>query len=259
MIVTDPGRAPDLPGAEIAVARYEDAEALARALEPGDRVFMVSLFMAPEERLARHRSFVDAASRQRVGHVVYLSFIGAGPAATFSHARSHGKTEQMLRESGLSWCGVRNAMYGDQMPDWFDPLGRITGPGGNGRVSFSMIEEIAESIAVLLTDETEDGRELVTVTTPESVSLAELAALASDVTGGRYVYEPTERDTWIAYRRTLGRPEWSVEAGLSYYDGVGRGEADVIGHDYQRLTGKEPTTIRSILERQLGATRTSPC
>jgi uncharacterized protein YbjT (DUF2867 family) len=119
---------------------------------------------------------VDAASRQRVGHVVYLSFIGAGPAATFSHARSHGKTEQMLRESGLSWCGVRNAMYGDQMPDWFDPLGRITGPGDNGRVSFSMIEEIAESIAVLLTDETEDGRELVTVTTPESVSLAELAA-----------------------------------------------------------------------------------
>ena len=249
MVVTDADRAPNLPGAEVAVARYEDAEALAKALDPGDRVFMVSMFMEPEERLARHQSFVDVATRQRVGHVAYLSFVGAGPDATFSHARSHGKTERMLRESGLSWCAVRNAMYGDQMSDWFDPLGRITGPGGDGRVSFSLIGELAESIAVLLADETEEGREVVTIATPESISLDGLAALASDVTGDRYVYEPTEREEWIAYRRTRGRADWSIEAGFSFYDGVARGEADVVGHDYRRLTGNDPTTIRAILEQ----------
>ena len=108
----------------------------------------------------------------------------------------------MLRDSGLSWCGMRNGMYGDQMADWFDPRGRITGPGGDGRVSFSLIGELAESIAVLLVDDAEDGSEIVTVTTPESISLAGLAALASDVTRDRYVYEPTEREAWIAYRRT---------------------------------------------------------
>ena len=101
IIVRDPDRAPDLPGAEIAVAAYDDVEALAAALEPGDRVFMVSMHAQYAERIALHRSFVEVAARRRVGRVVYLSFVAAGPDASFVHARSHGATEAMLRESGL--------------------------------------------------------------------------------------------------------------------------------------------------------------
>ena len=36
-------------------------------------------------RLRLHRSFVEAAIRQRVAHVVYLSFLAAGPDAVFLH------------------------------------------------------------------------------------------------------------------------------------------------------------------------------
>lgn len=247
MLTGHPERVPSLPG-EVAVATYDDADALARALEPGDRVFMVSMHAEYEERLALHRSFVDVAADRRVGRVVYLSFIAAGSDASFRHAQSHGATEAMLADAGLPFTAVRNGMYLDSIATWFDSEGRVTGPGGDGRVSLSHRPELGEAIAVLLADPGHDDRSIVTITTPEAVTLAELAAIASEVTGDEYRYQPLEREDWIASRRALGRPEWGVEAGISFYDGVRAGEADVVGHDYEALTGKQPLTIAGAID-----------
>lgn len=248
MLVRDAARAPDLPGADVAVGAYEDADALARALEPGDRVFMVSMHASFERRLALHRAFLEVAARRRVGRVAYLSFVGAGPEATFTHARSHGETEALLRDSGLTWVAVRNAMYADEIGDWFDPDGRITGPGGDGRISLTSRRELGEAIAALLADPARDDREVVTITTPDAVGLAELAARAAEVSGRDLRYEPLSREEWVAYRRALGRQDWSVQGGLAFYDGIAKGEADVVGDDYRRLTGRAPAPIRTLLE-----------
>ena len=72
--------------------------------------------------------------------------------------------------------------------------------------------------------------------------------IATDVTGEHYRYEPLEREDWIAYRRSIGRPEWSIEAGITFYDGVARGEADVVSDDYRQLTGRLPLSIRQLIE-----------
>lgn len=248
MAVTSAERAPEVR-AEVVVASYDDADSLDRALRPGDRVFMVSMFMSAERRLPLHRAFVDAAIRNRVGHVVYLSFTGAGADASFTHGRTHGETERMLSESGLSWAAVRNGMYADDIPSWFDGQGRITGPGGDGKLSFSYRPELAEALAILLLDDTHDSQHLVTVTGSESVSLAEFARIASDVTGDDYRYEPQTDEDWVASRRELGRPDWSIEAGISYYRGVRLGEADVVGDDYRRLTGKTPIAVAGHIDR----------
>jgi NAD(P)H dehydrogenase (quinone) len=240
-------RLPDLAGAEVALAGYDEPDTLEGALEPGDRVFMVSMHEPPERRIPLHRGFVDAAVRRRVGRIVYLSFVGADPKATFLHARSHGATEAMLAESGIPFTAVRNGMYADEIASWFDSEGRITGPGGDGRVSFSYRPELAEAIVDLLVDPANDGRPVLTITGPEAITLSELATIASEVTGDHYRYAPLDRDAWIAYRRFLGRPEWSIEAGISYYDGVVRGEAGLVSGDYRALTGKEPLPIRDVI------------
>ena len=241
-------RLPDLHGAEIALAGYDEPDTLLDALEPGDRVFMVSMHEPPDRRIALHQGFVDVAVRRHVARVVYLSFVGAGPEASFVHARSHGATEAMLAASGIPFAAVRNGMYADEIASWFDADGRITGPGGDGRLSLTYRPELAEAIAALLADPSHDDRHVVTVTGPETFSLAELAEIASEVTGDAYRYEPLERDDWVAYRRSIGRPEWSIEAGISYYDGVRRGEADVVSDDYRELTGKQPLSIRDVIQ-----------
>ena len=247
-VTRDAGRVPDLGGAEIALTGYDRPDTLAEALEPGDRVFMVSMHEPPERRLPLHRAFVDVATQQRVGRIVYLSFLGADPGATFLHARSHGETEAMIAESGIPFTAVRNGMYADEIATWFDADGRITGPGGDGAVSLTFRPELAAGIVELLVDPAHDARSVVTITCPEALTLTRLAAVATEVTGEEYRYEPLDREEWIAYRRTVGRPAWSIEAGITYYDGVARGEAGVVGDDYRSLTGREPLTIREIIE-----------
>jgi NAD(P)H dehydrogenase (quinone) len=122
LVVRNQTRAPDLPGADVVTADYGDPDALTAALHEGDRVFMVSVHEGPERRVPLHRSFVEAAKECGVAQVVYLSFVNAGPGATFLPARSHGVTEQMLAESGVPYTAVRNG----STPTAFRPGSRPT-------------------------------------------------------------------------------------------------------------------------------------
>ena len=248
LLVRDAGRAPALDGAEVVVADYGDSDSLATALHAGDRVFMVSMHQGPELRVPLHRSFVDAAARAGVAHVVYLSFLAAGPDAVFLHARSHGATEQMLRESGLPWTAVRNGMYADDMLGWFDPDDVARETGGDGRMSFSYRPELAKAIAVALTESGHEGK-VYDVVTPPPVGLAQLARIASEVTGRRYSYEPASHDEWDARWRALGRDGWELEAGHTSYEALRTGEFDVESDDYELITGEKPLTVAQVIER----------
>jgi NAD(P)H dehydrogenase (quinone) len=248
LITRDAGRAPALPGAEVVEAEYGDPESLSRVLGEGDRVFMVSLHAGPDQRVPLHRSFVDAAVRANVAHVVYLSFLSAGPHAVFLHARSHGATEQMLRDSGLAWTAIRNGMYADHMLGWFDEDGVAREPGGEGRMSFSYRPELAKAIAVTLTEPGHEGK-VYDVVTPPPVDLAELARIASEVTGRAYRYEPASHDEWDARWRALGRDGWELDAGHTSYEALRAGEFDIDSDDYERITGEKPLTVAQVIER----------
>lgn len=96
----DVSRAPQLSGAEAVRAPYGDAEAVRQALTGVAIVLMVSGSESPD-RVAQHRTFIDAASDAGVEHLVYVSFYGAAPDATFTLARDHWATEQHIRGRGL--------------------------------------------------------------------------------------------------------------------------------------------------------------
>jgi uncharacterized protein YbjT (DUF2867 family) len=246
LLVRNPARAPELPGAEVVTADYGDPDALARALQEGDRVFMVSVHEGPERRIPLHRSFIEAATRRRVAQIVYLSFVNAGPDAIFLHATSHGATEELLRASGLGFTSIRNGMYADEIPGWFDGDGVAREPVGEGRISFSYRPELAEAIAVTLTEPGHEGKIYDIVGEP--VSLGELARVASQVTGRAHRYEPIPPEDWVARWRALDRVEWEIEAGLSTFDAQRAGEFDVVSDDFRALTGRVPLTVGEVME-----------
>jgi uncharacterized protein YbjT (DUF2867 family) len=245
LLVRDPLRAPDIAGAEIAMADYGDPESIADALEPDDRVFMVSLHEGPEQRVPHHRAFIEAAASAGVAHIVYLSFVAAGPDAIFLHARSHGETERMLAESGVPWTAIRNSMYADDIPGWFDSDGLNTVPAGEGRMSFSYRPELARAIAVTLTEPGHEGK-TYDIVTPQSVSMRELAEIAWAVTGQNYRYAPTSDAWWEERWRARGKEPWAIEAGLTSYAALRAGEFDVTSDDYRTLTGEDPLSVSDI-------------
>jgi NAD(P)H dehydrogenase (quinone) len=247
LLVRDPSRAPAIVGAEAVHGDYAAPASLAAGMNAGDRVFMVSLHEGPDDRVSHHRAFIEAAARARVDHVVYLSFVAAGPDAIFLDARSHGETERMLAESGISWTAIRTSMYADDIPSWFDAEGLNTVPGGDGRMSFSYRPEIARAVAVCLTEPGHVGK-VYDIVTPQSVSMRELAEIAWAVTGGNYRYAPSTDEAWERRWRERGKEEWAIEAGLSSYAALRAGEMDAVTDDYRRLTRENPLSVSDIAE-----------
>jgi uncharacterized protein YbjT (DUF2867 family) len=248
LLVRDPGRVPSIPGAEVVVGDYGDPDSIVNALDAGDRVFMVSLHEGPERRVPLHRSFVEAATRARVAQIVYLSFVHAGPDAVFLHARSHGATEAMLAESGVACTSIRNSMYADDIPGWFDAEGVAREPVGDSRISFSYRPELAEAIAVALTEAGHEGS-VYDITTRDAVTLTELARLASEASGREYRYEPRTREEWEARWRARGKSGWELESGLTSFDAQLAGELEVVTEDFRRLTGRDALSVAEIVER----------
>jgi NAD(P)H dehydrogenase (quinone) len=139
-------------------------------------------------------------------------------------------------------------MYADDIPGWFDPDGVAREPGGDGRMSFSYRPELATAIAVTLTEEGHENR-IYNIVTPDSVTMAELAEAAAQVTGDSYRWEPVDDDAWDVRWRAQGRTGWELEAGHTTYEALRRGEFDVVSDDYRQLTGKQPLTILEVIEQ----------
>ena len=85
-------------------------------------------------------------------HVVYTSFLGAAPDATFTLARDHWHTEEHLRRSGMRWTSLRDSIYADFLPMLARDDSVIRGPAGDGRVSVVAQDDIAEAATVVLRD-----------------------------------------------------------------------------------------------------------
>ena len=88
-----------------------------------------------------HRRGAVAAG---VAHLVYTSFYGAAPDATFTLARDHWATEEHIRASGLAFTFLRDNLYADFLPLMADEHGVIRGPAGDGRVAAVAIDDVAD-------------------------------------------------------------------------------------------------------------------
>ncbi len=132
LLVRDAGRAPELEDAVPLVFSYADTALAGQALEGVKVLFMVSAAEA-EDRLEQHYSFIDAAAAAGVQHVVYTSFYGAAPDATFTLARDHYATEARIRASGMDFTFLRDNFYLDFLPLLAGEDGVIRGPAGDWR------------------------------------------------------------------------------------------------------------------------------
>ena len=212
LIVRDAARAPSLPRAEVAEAPdYGDGEAMRRAFEGVDTLFLVSAGEHPD-RVSLHRSAVDAAAAAGVERVVYTSFLGAAPDATFTFARDHFHTEEHTSAPPGSATFLRDSIYLDYVPFFASADGVIRGPAGDGRAGAVARDDIADVAVAALLDAQHEGR-AYEVTGREAVTLAEAAAILTHVTGREVVYVEETLEEARASRAPSGAPTGRSRAG----------------------------------------------
>jgi uncharacterized protein YbjT (DUF2867 family) len=227
LVVRDPARAPRLEGAEVVVASYADSDAVREALEGVEIAFMVSAAES-EHRLAEHRAFIDGARRAGVAHVVYTSFLGAAPDATFTLARDHWATERILVASGMAFTCLRDNFYADVMPDFVG-------------------EDVADAAVAVLRDSSSHRDVAYPLTGPEALSFAEIATILSAETGRPTSYAPETIEEAYASRAGYGAPPWQVDAWVSTYTAIASGELTEVSTSVRDLTGHAPRDLRTVL------------
>ncbi|HEX8346744.1 MAG TPA: SDR family oxidoreductase [Actinoplanes sp.] len=246
LLVRDPARAPRLEGATVVQADYGDRGSLHEALSDAEIVLMVSAEESPD-RVDVHCRFIDAAADAGVGHLVYTSFHGAGPDATFTLARDHWATEEYIRDSGLTATILRDNLYADFLPLMVGDDGVIRGPAGDGRVSAVARDDVADVAAAVLRSPDDHAGSTYDLTGPQALSLAEVAATITEVTGRHVTFVNETLAEAYASRARFGAPAWQVDAWVSTYTGIAAGEMQMVSADVERVTGHPATSLESIL------------
>jgi uncharacterized protein YbjT (DUF2867 family) len=249
LIVRDPARAPSLPGAEVVqAAGYDDGEAMRRAFDGVDVLFLPSAGEHPDRVNALHRPAVEAAVVAGVERLVYTSFLGAAPDCTFTFGRDHFHTEQLIRDAGIGHTFLRDSIYLDFVPFFAGADAVIRGPAGDGRVAAVARDDVADvALAALLS--VEHAGAAYELSGGEALTMTEAAEVLTRHTGRevRFVNETLEEAR--ESRRPSGAPDWEIEGWVTTYAAIAAGELDVVTDHVQRIAGHPPMTLPELLER----------
>jgi NAD(P)H dehydrogenase (quinone) len=243
LVVRDLARVPAVGGFE-AVAMgplgYRDQPALTEALGGCDTLLLVSAHEA-EQRVVEHAHAIRAAVDAGVRRIVYTSFLGASPDATFTFAQDHYATERLVRESGMAWTFLRDSQYADFVPRLVGEDGVIRGPAGEGRCAWVARDDVADVAAevLLAADGAHDGQ-TYDLTGPEAHTLAWAAEQLSAVTGRQIGFRNESVQGAYESRAYLDLPDWLSDGFVTSYVAIGTGEMDVVSDAVQRIAGHPP-------------------
>ncbi|WP_327633412.1 SDR family oxidoreductase [Kribbella sp. NBC_00482] len=249
LIVRDPARAPSVPGASVAQAAYGEHAALLSALDGVDVLMLLSATESAD-RVALHKATVDAAVAAGVQRIVYTSFVGAAPGATFTFARDHWHTEEHIRSTGVDFTFLRDNLYLDFVPGFVGSDDVIRGPAGDGRVAAVARDDVAAVAAsVLLSAESAHSGATYDLTGPSAFTLAEAATVLTEAWGRKVRYEAETLDEAYRSRESYGAAPWEVAGWVTSYAAIASGEMGHVSTAVADITGRQPIGLEEYVGR----------
>ncbi|MFD8100345.1 SDR family oxidoreductase [Nocardia fluminea] len=231
--------------ATTATIDFGDPTTVAAALDGVGTFFFVSATESAD-RAAQQTAVVNAAKDAGVQRIVYLSFVGAAPDATFTFARDHWYTEQAIRASGLAFTFLRDNQYQDIIPHFADADGVIEGPAGDGEVAAVTRADVADCAAAVLDSDAHNG-ETFDLTGPRAFTLRTATADMSEVLGRPFRYVEQTVEQAYASRAKYNAPTWEVDGWVSTYTSIARGDLAQVTDAVPHLTGHPATDFREFL------------
>jgi uncharacterized protein YbjT (DUF2867 family) len=205
--------------------------------------------------------FVDRAEAAGVRHVTFLSARGVELAPP----------EVSLRAIELDVASRTRLTHTILRPGWFmqnfseDFLrpairdhGVIPAPTGDGAVAFVHADDIAEVAAATLRDGQSHAGAGYTLTGPEALTFAEVAARISAVAGRRIAHLDVPAAEWISQTVAAGVPEAYAQMLGNIMGGVREGSEAATTDAVLRVTGHAPRTFESYLSDDETVARWTP-
>ncbi|MDX6254758.1 MAG: hypothetical protein QOJ11_1092 [Frankiales bacterium] len=241
-VVRAPSGAADLAarGVQVREGDYDRPGTLAEAFAGVD----VLMFVSGSEvgaRVEQHRAVVAAA--RGVRRIVYTSIVRA-TTSELVLAPEHKATEELILASGLPYTLLRNSWYLEnytrQVPQYIAG-GEIVGAADDGRISAAARADYAAAAVAVLVGEGHDNR--VYELGGASFTLAELAAVVTEVTGTAVTYRDVPVAQLVAELEAAGLPAQTAGFVAALDEGIARGDLEVSEADLVGLIGRPPTAL----------------
>ena len=236
-----PEKAADL-GVPVRRADYSDPATLPAALAGVDVLLLVS-GNEMGKRVAQHSAVIEAAKAAGVRRVAYTSIAAADRSAN-PLAPEHKATEEALQASGLPFTLLRANWYLEnytaQLPQYL-AQGEVLGLDGTARIGAATRADMAVAIAATLLDDAAAGATYELSGPP--VTLSELAAAITDVTGTKVAYRDVTAEELTAVLRGAGLDDATAGFVVGLEESVARGDLDVRSDDLERLLGRPAATL----------------
>ena len=230
-----------LPGIELVEGDFNKPETFTSALDGVDRLFLLIPSSAHVEQ--QQHSFVDAAKRANVRHIVKLSQFAADEHAPGRFQRYHAVVERHILNSGIPYTFLRPNLFMQGLLNFRSTIssqGAFYAPAGDAKVSVVDVRDIASITAKALTESGHEGKSY-DITGPEALTHAEMAHQLSQAVGKpiQYVNVPPAamREAFLGF----GMSAWQADGLVEDYDHYRRGEATAVTPTVRDLTGKEAT------------------
>jgi uncharacterized protein YbjT (DUF2867 family) len=238
-----------LPTIEVVEGDMLRAETLASALSGVERVLLIS--SADQQMLETQCTFIDAAKKAGVRHIVKFSGLNAALDSPFLFTRMHAEIERYLEGSGLAWTHLRPSQF---MQVYLREVPTIVAesafflPLENAKLAPVDIEDIAKAAFALLHTPGHESKSY-DMTGPEALSMTEIAEQISLAIGKtvRYVNisQAERKQTLLA----AGVPPYFADA-LDVQASERRiGAESVIHPETHAALGVHPTTFAEFARR----------
>jgi uncharacterized protein YbjT (DUF2867 family) len=163
--------------------------------------------------------------------------------------RDHAATERMLMEAGLAFTSLRNGFYAASalmfMRGAFKS-GKILAPS-DGPVSWATHADLAEVAALTLTGDLAMTSVTPALTGSEALDLADLAAIASEVSGRTITRITVSDEEYLAMMVAYGMPREQAEFLLGIFVASRAGEFASVDPALALALGRPPVTMRDVV------------
>jgi len=222
-----------LPHVEIVVADMARPETLPAALAGIDRAMLNS--SADPAMLEVQSTFIAAAAKAGVKHVVKLSGIMPELDSPFRFARMHGEIEKRLEASGMGFTHLR---AGEFMPTYFRQVPSIV---AKGALFLPMEDQRIASIDV--------GDLADPLTGPEALAMTEVAERLSAATGKIIKYINIAPEDAKKAQLAAGLPPYMADAIAELFAERRKGKESQVSPVAGGLLGRRPTNFAEFAKR----------
>lgn len=228
---------------------FEEPESFAEAFNGIDLLFL--LRPPPISKVEEvFRPLLKSAKENGIQRMVFLSVQGVEKSTVIPHH----KIERLIEKLCFDFIFVRPSYFMQNLTstlqDEIVNKRSITLPSGKAKFNWIDVENIGEACAILLTDFDSHQNKAYEITGKENKTFSEVTDLMTRIIGVKITYKSVN-PVWFFFSKKKQGLESGFALVMTLLHFMPRlQDPPAISNEYQKLTGKKPTTLAEFIKRE---------